>query len=115
MFGASRSVAGSHLINLRRQRSPCKGTHSLVVAPPANHSKPQTVSATREAPTIREASYVREASSVWQYVIPNFAKFEFWKRNGQEGSNSRKNVRNSEQYIIIIKLSMVSWIHRKYF
>ena len=95
MFGASRSVAGSHLINLRRQRSSFKGTHNLVVAPPADHYKPHKASPTSGASTVREASSVKEASTVWEYVIPNFAKFEFWKGNGQEDKNSHGNVRNS--------------------
>ena len=59
MFGASRGIAGSHLINLRRQRASIKSTHSLDV----NASEEYTI-----------ANLV---SSVREYVIPNFAHFEF--------------------------------------
>ena len=59
MFGASRGIAGSHLINLRRQRASIKSTHSLDVNSPEEYSIPNLVSSVRE------------------YVIPNFAHFEF--------------------------------------
>ena len=64
MFGASRGIAGSHLINLRRQNCSKKAiqasTSSLDSTSTADYTtNPNTTSITNK------------------YVIPNFAVFEF--------------------------------------
>jgi hypothetical protein len=59
MFGAGRSVAGSHLINLRRQRASSKSTQTITEFPPGEHGNSNP------------------ASNIKTYVISGFAKFEF--------------------------------------
>ena len=69
MFGAGRGVAGSHLINLRRKRASFKSRESVARSPPDEHSNVTTCSDTK------------------QYVIPNFALFEFSPKNNQPTEN----------------------------
>ena len=65
MFGG-KFVAGSHLINLRRQRASFKSTQTLTESSSVENSNPNL------------------ARHVKTYVIPGFAKFEFRPRSQQE-------------------------------
>ena len=59
-MGGSRGFAGSHGINIRRRKSLLKSTQHLA-----------------ESPIAENQSLPRSPSGVRQYVIPNFAHFEF--------------------------------------
>ena len=82
MFGASRSVAGSHLINLRRQRASFKSRGSVTSNSPDEY--PNT----------------NNFSDVKQYVIPNFARFEFCPKIHR--SRERNQVKFALLFCIII-------------
>ena len=71
MLGAGRSVAGSHLINLRRKRASFKhkSRDSVATSPPDEHSN------------------LTPCSDTKQYVIPNFARFEFGPKVNQQKLN----------------------------
>ena len=60
MMGGSRGFAGSHGINIRRRKSLLKSTQHLA-----------------ESPITENQILPRSSSGVRQYVIPNFAHFEF--------------------------------------
>ena len=85
MFGASRSVAGSHLINLRRQRASFKSRGSVTSNSPDEY--PNT----------------NNFSDVKQYVIPNFARFEFCPKIHR--SRERNQVKFALFFCIIILFS----------
>ena len=76
MFGASRSVAGSLLINLRRQKAEQKA---------------------------KEQSNPYPASNVKQYVIPNFALFEFLTANEQQDNNPQVSIKLLSDTLFVIR------------
>ena len=73
MFGASRSVAGSHLINLRRQRASLKSRDSVMSS------------------TLDDHTNIKDHSETRQYIIPNFARFEFCPKVHQSKDNTQVN------------------------
>ena len=88
MFGASRSVAGSHLINLRRQRASFNNTSTIAQCPTEEHRNPYP------------------PSNLKQYVIPNFALFEFLTTNEQHDNKPQVIINISSGTLCIIYLSI---------
>ena len=77
MFGASRSVAGSHLINLRRKRSSFKSRDSVISSSPDDHTN--------------HDSNIKDQTEKRHYVIPNFARFEFCSKVNSLRDNPQVN------------------------
>ena len=80
MFGASRGVAGSHLINLRRK----------------NCSKQAIQASTNSLDSTSTAGYTTNPNTTTitnKYVIPNFAVFEFMSPKKHRHHHERVQVK----------------------